>query len=88
MYPNFNDPNAAEFLDRNAVELVTASLDECPISPPFNTVLMTFKQRYRTCLTDKGYKTIILFLQRLCNEDFTWRDFCEFHARRSRLSKS
>ncbi len=90
LYPQLDDPDSQDFLARSTAELVEAAFLTCPIGPPYNDILMTFKQRYRSCLEDKGYKTIRLFLQRLCQEgtQSTWEGFCKFHGSRSRLRKS
>lgn len=88
LYTHISDPESDEFLGRACAELVTASNDQCPVAPPYNDVLMTFRQRYRSCLKDEGYKKIRIYLQRLCTEDWTWQTWCRYHSRRSRLSKS
>ena len=67
LYEDLTDPNSDAFLDREARELVEASDDECPIGPPYNDVLMTFREFMRSCLEGKGYTRIKIFLQRLCS---------------------
>ena len=80
LYRQIANPNSTEFLDRSCKELVTLSGDSCPIGPPYNNGLMTFRQAMRLCLEDKGYSGFKIFLQKLCTRAYTWKDFCEYHA--------
>ncbi len=88
LYPQITDANGSAFLDRVANELVEAADDTCPHGPPYNDVMMTFRESMRSCLSGKGYTSITIFLQRLCTtkqpggELFTWRDFCAWHVPR------
>ena len=82
LYRRISDPDSDLFLDRPCVELVEASADRCPVSPPYNDTLMTFRARYVGALKEKGYETVRVYLQRLCTEDWTWRRWCRYHARR------
>ncbi|WP_419856878.1 hypothetical protein [Candidatus Palauibacter irciniicola] len=82
LYRRISDPDSDLFLDRPCVELVEASADRCPVSPPYNDTLMTFKARYVGALKEKGYETVRVYLQRLCTEEWTWRRWCRYHARR------
>ncbi|MXW66110.1 MAG: hypothetical protein F4Z72_03710 [Gemmatimonadales bacterium] len=82
LYRRISDPDSDLFLDRRCVELVEASADRCPVSPPYNDTLMTFKARYVGALKEKGYETVRVYLQRLCTEEWTWRRWCRYHARR------
>jgi len=90
LYPQLADPNGDAFLDRVATELVEAADEVCPVAPPYGDVLMTFREAMRTCLVDKDYTRISIFLQRLCStkspggDPFTWRDFCKWHVPRIR----
>ena len=90
LYAQIEDPNSDAFLDRVARELVVAADDTCPQSPPYNDVMMTFREKMRSCLSDKGYRRISIFLQRLgskkepSGEEYTWRDFCKWHVPRIR----
>ncbi len=80
LYPHLVGPNSKAFLDRPSAELVTAAGAACPIGPPYDPVLLTFRQELRAGLKEKGYSGFMIFLQRLCTRDFAWRDFCEYHA--------
>ena len=82
LYARISDPDSDLFLDHPCVELVEASADSCPISPPYNDTLMTFRARYVAALREKGYETVRVYLQRLCTEDWTWRRWCRHHAGR------
>ncbi|MDH3216435.1 MAG: hypothetical protein OEN01_09115 [Candidatus Krumholzibacteria bacterium] len=82
LYKRIVHPNSPRFLDRPCNELVIESGESCPVGPPYNDYLMTFRQRLRTCLQDKGYDGFAIYLQRLCTDEFTWRDFCRYHADR------
>ena len=82
LYPHISDSESDRFLDRSCVELVEASVERCPISPPYNDTLMTFRARYVAALRERGYETVRVYLQRLCTEDWTWRRWCRHHARR------
>lgn len=82
LYRGISDPDSDLFLDRPCVELVEATADRCPISPPYNDTLMTFRARYVGALKEKGYGKVRVYLQRLCTEDWTWRRWCRHHARR------
>lgn len=82
LYARVSDPDSDLFLDRPCVELVEASADSCPISPPYNDTLMTFRARCVAALREKGYERVRVYLQRLCTEDWTWRRWCRHHAGR------
>ena len=90
LYPQLDDFNGTEFLDRLAKELVEAADETCEVAPPYGDILMTFREAMRTCLIDRGYDRISIFLQRLCStkapdgDPFTWRDFCKWHVPRVR----
>jgi hypothetical protein len=79
LYTHISDHNSPMFLERATMELVSACDEECPIGPPYNDCLMTFKQKLRHCLlNEKGYRRVYIFLQRLC-EDQDWHYFCRYH---------
>ena len=82
LYGHLKSSQAAAFLDRPCLELVSAAGETCPIGPPYNIVLYTFRETMRAELDKKGYAGFMLFLQRLCTQGFLWRDFCEYHADR------
>lgn len=82
LYSHIGDHNSGDFLERACVELVAASGDACPLSPPYNDYLMTFRQAMRSCLEGKGHSGFGIYLQRLCTEAYTWRKFCAYHADR------
>ena len=82
LYGQVQSPHDAAFLDRPCVELVAVAEETCPIGPPYNIVLHTFRETMRAELEDDGYSDFMIFLQRLCTEGFLWRDFCEYHADR------
>ncbi len=82
LYGHLRSSNGAAFLDRPCVELVSAAGETCPIGPPYNIVLHTFRESMRANLEAKGYSGFMLFLQRLCTQGFLWRDFCAYHADR------
>ena len=71
------------FLDRPCEELVRAAGESCPISPPYNDVLMTFREGYIEFLCAIGFDSVRIHLQRLCTKTWTWRDWCAFHSRRT-----
>lgn len=79
---HIRNPADARFLDRPCRELVAESGDTCPVHPPYNDYLLSFRQALRQCLFDKGYDVVRVYLQRLCTEGYTWRDFCRYHADR------
>ena len=86
LYTHIQDPDSDGFLSRRCLELVTEAGVDCPVHPPYDDVLMTFRQVMRTCLEDKGYTQVRVYLQRLCSrlnrEPYTWDDFCRYHADR------
>jgi len=86
LYVHIHDPNGDEFLSRQCLELVTEAGVDCPVQPPYGDILMTFRQAMHTCLLDKGYTKVRLYLQRLCStlngQPYTWDDFCRYHADR------
>ena len=82
LYHDVTDAASGRFLDRSCAELVEASMDECPVSPPYNDILMAFRQRYGRCLEEEGYGLVRVYLQRLCTEGWTWRQWCRYHATR------
>ena len=56
LYAHISDLDSDPFLDRPCVELVEASADSCPISPPYNDTLMTFRARYRRRAQGEGIR--------------------------------
>ena len=82
LYANIRNPNDTRFLERACDELVEESGSSCPVHPPYNDYLLTFRQALRTCLLDQGYEVVRIYLQRLCTEGYTWDDFCRYHADR------
>lgn len=82
LYGHLRSPHSPEFLDRPCAELVAAAAEDCPIGPPYNIVLHTFRESMRAELAAQGHDGFMIFLQRLCAQDFLWRDFCEYHADR------
>ena len=82
LYGHLKNSRSAEFLDRPCTELVEAAEETCPIGPPYNIVLHTFRETMRAELACRGHSGFMIFLQRLCTKGFSWRDFCEYHADR------
>ncbi len=82
LYTSMRNPNDARFLERSCRELVDESGARCPVHPPYDDFLTSFRQALRACLMDKGHDVVRVYLQRLCTEGYTWNDFCRYHADR------
>jgi hypothetical protein len=82
LYAHVRHPNDPRFLNRPCHQLVDESGATCPVHPPYNDYLLSFRQALRQCLRDKGYDVVRVYLQRLCTEGYTWGDLCRYHADR------
>ena len=86
LYTHIQNHDDDGFLSRPCSELVNESGATCPLAPPYNDYLMTFREAMRSALADAGYSAIVIYLQRLCSRlngvPFTWDVFCRYHARR------
>ena len=83
LYRDVPDRDSPLFLDRPCVELVEATGDVCPITPPYGHTLMAFRECYLMLLEGYGYKNARVRMQRLCTKDWTWKDWCEHHITRA-----
>ncbi len=77
------DRDSPLFLDQPCVELVEATGDVCPITPPYGHTLMAFRECYLMLLEGYGYKNARVRMQRLCTKGWTWKDWCEHHITRA-----
>ena len=70
------------FLDQPCGELVRAAGESCPVSPPYNDVLMTFREHYIELMSELGFDGVRVHLQRLCTKGWTWSTWCLYHSTR------
>ena len=83
LYRDVPDRDSPLFLDQPCVELVEATGDVCPITPPYGHTLMAFRECYLMLLEGYGYKNARVRMQRLCTKGWTWKDWCEHHITRA-----
>lgn len=79
------------FRKKPCTDLVKAGGKTCPLTPlDYGTPLITFREKVRAKLKDKGYERPLLMLQLVCaktrTEDgdvpWTWGDWCDHLANR------
>lgn len=79
----YRDLVLAQFLRRKCAELIDAEELTCPIGPTdYTDGLIKFRERFRSCLQQRGYSDFPIYLQRLCDKGATWEDWSVFHAER------